>query len=178
MFNTMINGEGSFNEKKDRKVSVPFSSQAVEMMVKFMYGIELEDWKDIDVFLELIEIGGVYGIENLDKAAAEKIKQHLTKENVFHIFSFAHLHKANDLKKICTEIIISNFSENAVLEQKTIIDCPELAVELWKLFEDTLASSDDFILITLLIMLMFFFYMLDYPMFLLLLSTLTWMFVL
>ena len=34
MFNTMINGEGSFAEKKDRKVSVPFSRKAVEMMVK------------------------------------------------------------------------------------------------------------------------------------------------
>ena len=42
----------------------------------------------------------------------------------------------NDLKKICTEMIISKFCEKAVLEQKTIIDCPELGVELWKLFED------------------------------------------
>ena len=85
MFNTMINGEGSFAEKKERKVKVPFSSRAVEMMVEYMYGIELEDWEDIDVFLELIEIGGLYGIKNLDKAAAEKMKQHLTKENVFPI---------------------------------------------------------------------------------------------
>ena len=155
----MSNGEGSFAEKKERKVKVPFSSRAVEMMVKYMYGIELEDWEDIDVFLELIEIGGVYGIENLDKAAAEKIKQHLTKDTVFPILSFAHLHLASDLKKICTEMIINNFSEKAVLEQKTIIDCPELAMELWKRFEDkkkdrhktarsslqdTTASSDNF----------------------------------
>ena len=151
MFNTMINGEGSFAEKTDKKVSVPFSSRAVEMMVKFIYGIELEDWEDIDVYLELIEIGGVYGIENLDKAAAEKIKQKLTKENVFNILSFSHLHKADDLKKICMEMIISKFCEKAVLEQKAIIDCPELAVELWKLFKDkkkdrhktTRASSED-----------------------------------
>lgn len=138
MFNTMINGEGSFAEKKERKVKVPFSSRAVEMMVEYIYGIELEDWEDVDVFLELIEIGGVYGIENLDKATALKIKQLslLTKENVFPMLSFAHLHKASDLKNNCTEMIINNFCERAVLEQETIIDSPELAVELWKLFED------------------------------------------
>ena len=143
----MINGESSFAEKKKRKVKVPFSSKAVEMMVKYIYGIELEDYKtldikspvstqNLDIFLELVEISGVYGIENLEKAAAEKIKQHVNKGNVFHIFSFAHLHKTDDLKKICTEEIISKFSERAVLEQKAIIDFPEMAVELWRLFED------------------------------------------
>ena len=136
MFNTMINGESSFAEKKERKVKVPFSSQAVAMMVKFMYGTELEDWEDINVFLELIEIGGVYGIENLNKAAAEKIKPQVTKESAFHILSFAHLHKADDLKKICADVVISEFSEKEVLEQKAIIDCPEMGVELWKLFKD------------------------------------------
>ena len=147
MFNTMINGDSSFAEKQERKVKVPYSSKAVEMMVKFMYGIELEDYKDLyknsdvtdqnlHVFLELIEIGGVYGIENLDKGAAEKIKRHVTKENVFHVLSFAHLHKTDDLKKICTDKIISKHSEKAVLDQKVLIDCPELGVELWKLFED------------------------------------------
>ena len=143
----MINGESSFAEKKKRKVKVPFSSKAVEMMVKYIYGIELEEYQtldiqssvstnNLDIFLELIEIWGIYGIENLDKAATEKIKQHVNKENVFHIFLFSHLHKTDDLKKICTEKIISQFSERDVLEQKEIIDCPEMAVELWKLFED------------------------------------------
>ena len=148
MFNTMINGESSFVEKKERRVKVPFSSQAVEMMVKFIYGIEIEDYENldvlshpitrqnIDVFLELIEIGGVYGIENLDKAAAEKIKPHVSKENVFHILSFAHLHKADDLKRICADIIISKFSEDEVCGEKAIIDCPELGVELWQHFEN------------------------------------------
>ena len=135
MFNTMINGESSFAEKKEGKVQVPFSNKAVEMMVKFMYGIELEDLEDLGVYLELIEIGGVYGVRNLDKAAAEMLKLHVTKENVFHIISFAHLHKADDLKKICSEVIINMFSEEEVLEKKTIIDCPELGVELWKLFK-------------------------------------------
>ena len=146
----MINGESSFVEKKERKVKVPFSSKAVEMMVKYMYGVELEDYENLDVMslsypvtpqnlnvlLELIEIGGVYGIDNLDKAAAGKVKQHVTKENVFHILSFAHLHKTDDLKKICADAIINWFSEKAVLEQKAIIDCPEMGVELWQLFED------------------------------------------
>ena len=144
----MINGESLFSEKKERKVKVPFSSKAVEMMVKFIYGIELEDSnsldmqshpvtkQNLDVFLELIEICGVYGIKNLDKAAAEKIKPHVNKENMFYIFSFAHLHKTDDLKKICMEEITGKFSEKAVLEQKAIIDCPEMGVELWKLFED------------------------------------------
>ena len=143
----MINGESSFAEKKKRKVKVPFSSKAVEMMVKYIYGIELEDYKtldikspvstqNLDIFLELIEISGVYGIENLEKAAAEKIKQHVNKENVFQIFSFAHLHKTDDLKKICTDEIISKFSERAVLDQEAIINFPEMALELWQLFED------------------------------------------
>ena len=117
MFNTMINGDSSFAEKQERKVKVPYSSKAVEMMVKFIYGIELEDSnslnmqshpvtkQNLDVFLELIEICGVYGIKNLDKAAAEKIKPHVNKENVFYIFSFAHLHKTEDLKKICMDQI-------------------------------------------------------------------------
>ena len=146
----MINGESSFAEKKKRKVKVPFSSKAVEMMVKYIYGIELEDYikssvstHNLDVFLELIEIWGLYRIENLDKAVAEKIKQHVNKENVFHIFSFAHLHKTDDLKKICTEKIISKFSERAVLEQKAIIDFPEMGVELWRLFEDRKNKSHE-----------------------------------
>ena len=117
MFSTMINGDSSFAEKKERKVKVPFSSKAVEMMVKYIYGIELEDYKspdvqshpvnkqNLDVFLELIEICGVYGIKNLDKAATEKIKPHVNKGNAFYIFSFAHLHKTEDLKKICMEEI-------------------------------------------------------------------------
>ena len=136
MFNTMINGDSSFAEKKERKVKVPFSSQAVEMMVKYMYGTELEDWDKIDLFLELIEMGGIYGIENLNKAAAEKIKPLLTKDIVLHILSFAHLHKADDLKKICADVVFREFSDNEVLEQKAIIDCPEMGVELWKLFKD------------------------------------------
>ena len=138
MFNTMINGESSFTEKKEGKVQVPFSKQAVDLMVQFMYGIELKnlDLEHLDVYLELIEIGGVYGVKNLDKAAAEKLKPHVNKENVFHIISFAHLHKADDLKKICSGVIISKFSEEAVLEQKTIMDCPELGVDLWKLFKE------------------------------------------
>ena len=145
MFNTMINGESSFIEKKERKVKVPFSSQAVERMVKYIYGIEIEDYENLnllshpitgqnlDVFLELIEIGGLYGIENLDKAVAEKIKPHVTKENVFHILSFAHLHKADDLKKHCADLIIGKFSEDEVCGEKAIIDCPDLGVELWQL---------------------------------------------
>ena len=136
VFNTMINGESSFAEKKERKVKIPFSSQAVDMMVKYMYGFELEDCENHDAFLELIEIGGVYDIENLKKAAAEKIKPHVTKETVFHILSFAYLHKADDLKKICLDMIISTFSEKEVLKQKVIIDCPEMVVELWNLFEN------------------------------------------
>ena len=85
MFNTMINGESSFTEKKEGKVQVPFSNQAVEMMVQFMYGMELKDLdlEHLDVYLELIEIGGVYGVKNLDKAAAEKLKPHVNRENVF-----------------------------------------------------------------------------------------------
>ena len=46
MFSTMINGEYSFAEKKARKMKVPFSSKAVEMMVKYMYGIELESYEN------------------------------------------------------------------------------------------------------------------------------------
>ena len=134
VFNRMINGD--FAEKKERKVKIPFSSQAVDMMVKYMYGFELEDCENHDAFLELIEIGGVYDIENLKKAAAEKIKPHVTKETVFHILSFAYLHKADDLKKICLDMIISTFSEKEVLKQKVIIDCPEMVVELWNLFEN------------------------------------------
>ncbi len=42
----------------------------------------------------------------------------------------------DDLKKICTEEIISKFSERAVLDQEAIIDFPEMALELWKLFEE------------------------------------------
>ena len=140
MFSTMINGDSLFAERKERKVKVPFSSKAVEMMVKFIYGIELEEYKsptkqNLDVFLELIEICGVYGIKNPDKDEAEKIKPHVNKENVFYIFSFAHLQKTDDLKKICMEEITGKFSEKAVLDQKAIIDCPEMGVEIWKLYE-------------------------------------------
>ena len=136
MLNTMINGESSFVEKKERKVKVPFSSHAVEMVVKYMYGIELEDLENPNALLELIEMGGLNGIENLDKAAAEMIKPHVKKENVFQILSFAHLYKADGLKKICGDVIFSTFSEEEVLEQKVIIDCPEMGVELWQLFKN------------------------------------------
>ena len=141
MFNTMINGDSEFAEKKERKVMIPFSHEAVDMMVQFMYGIEFEyedpDYRDdLEVLLELIEIGGVYGIENLDKAAAERIKSLVNPTNVFHILSFSHLHNADDLKKICENEIINNLSEEDVLQEKVIMDCPELGVELWKLFHE------------------------------------------
>ena len=153
MFKTMINGESSFVENKERKVKIPFSSKAVEMMVKFMYGIELEDCEDPLRYFEIIMIGGVYGIENLKKAAAEKIRPYVTKDlkllhsslklsykyekdTIFEILLFAHVQKADDLKKILADVIISTFSEEEVLMQKAIIYCPEIGMELWQLFEN------------------------------------------
>ena len=123
-------------------ISDPFSSHAVEMMVTFMYGIELEDCKDPLLYLQFIMIGGVYGIENLNKAAVEKIKPYVTKdlkllhgslekESISEILLFAHVQKADDLKKICADVIISTFSEEEVLKQKAVIYCPEIGMELW-----------------------------------------------
>ena len=50
MFNTMINGDSEFAEKKERKVMIPFSHEAVDMMVQFMYGIEFE-YEDPDYLI-------------------------------------------------------------------------------------------------------------------------------
>ena len=136
IFNIMINGESSFAEKKERKVKVPFSSKAVEMLVKYIYGIELEEYQsldiqssvsthNLDIFLELIEIWGIYGIENLDKAVTEKIKQHVNKENVFNIFSFAQLHKADDLKRSAQRKLLESFLRGPSWSRKPSLTFPK-----------------------------------------------------
>ena len=128
-----------FKEKTEKLIEFPkYSDYAVEAFIKFLYGFELElhltkndDDDDENVnyetAFELIEMGGVYGVREVQLAAADLTKKYLTKENVFETMQIC---KENDLDvavDFCAKFATMNFSKKEILESGVIMKLPEIA---------------------------------------------------
>ena len=134
MLKTMIASSGDFVEKKEKRVIIPHSSEAVEDMVKFFYGFELVHVDQLNTLLELIEMAGVYGVEDLDSTVAEHLRALLTEDNVFQTLAFAFLHKAPSCSRVAALACAVLFTEEETLSRKEIKDNPNLAIELWTIY--------------------------------------------
>ena len=60
VFNRVVNAP--FKENKTRTLKLPYSSASVEMMIKFLYGYELEKVKSVKVVKEIVEMAKMYEI--------------------------------------------------------------------------------------------------------------------
>ena len=84
---------------KEKVIEFPkYSDCAVVSFLKFLYGFNLDEENDIDyaAVLQLIEMGRVYDIREVQDAAAKAIERYLTKENVFEVMQVC---KDNDAKE-------------------------------------------------------------------------------
>ena len=74
----------NFKERAERSTKLNMSSEAVEQLVKFIYGFDIDIdlsfcQSDDDVLKELLIHGGVYGLDCLQKAAEKRLGEHLWK---------------------------------------------------------------------------------------------------
>ena len=91
-----------------------FSAQAVQQFVKFLYGFELEEENPKGVVMDLIEMGGVYSVENLQIAASIFVPKILTEGNMLEMMDFLKTHKALAALDLCTEFLLENSNRNAL----------------------------------------------------------------
>ena len=116
------------------------SAKAVEQLVKFVYGFDIDidlrsfvvdndDWKALK---ELLIYGGVYGLDELQKAAENHLKNHLIYVNVIQFLEFAKEEKLYGTIKICAEFA-ARYNDQMIcsdLSKETIIKHPEIAIEM------------------------------------------------
>ena len=134
MLKTMIASSGDFLEKKEKRVIIPHSSEAVEDMVKYFYGFELVHVDQLNTLLELIEMAGVYGVEDLDSTVAKHLQALLTEDNVFQTLAFAFLHKATSCSRVAASACTALFTGEETLSRREVKDNPNLVIELWTIY--------------------------------------------
>ena len=124
-----------FKERRTKKIVLgDYSTVAVQEFVKFLYGKELNhrDLKtDLLIVRELLDMGGLYDVQLLQKAASSFIEEKLTKENVISTMKFAKTNMAKDTVKLCVEFILkSEDLERIINDTEFLHEFPELAVEV------------------------------------------------
>ena len=122
---------GNFKEKDEKRIKMSaYSAQAVQQFVKFLYGFELEEENPKGVVMDLIEMGGVYSVENLQIAASIFVPKILTKGNMMEMMDFLKTHKALAALDLCTEFLLENSDRNALQSSDLLSKHPEIAVHL------------------------------------------------
>ena len=117
-------------EKKTKRIELKkFSEDATEQFVKFLYGFELEQ-DDLETVKELLYMGGLYDVEDLQKAASGFIVDNLTKENVFDVMEFAKTHNADIVMELCSDFVINRCPEKIVSQREEVLKFPELGLAL------------------------------------------------
>ena len=107
-----------------------FSKEAVSVFVRFFYGYELDVDGELSIAKELITMGGMYGMESLQEAAADIIKQLLTEDNVIEILQFSKNQQCETAIAFCVEFIGDNFDREELQENGIIKEHPEIALHL------------------------------------------------
>ena len=128
----------SFKENTERSGKLNMSAKAVEQLVKFVYGFDIDidlrsfvgdndDWKALK---ELLIYGGVYGLDGLQKAAEKHLSNHLIYVNVIQFLEFAKEQKLYGTIKVCTEFAARHNNQIIDLSKDTLMRHPEIAIEM------------------------------------------------
>ena len=128
----------NFREGTERSATLPLSKKAAELFIRFLYGFELDEDRDVDIvdesdtdtYLDLIAYGGVCGLMCLQDAVGVTLKKFLSKNNVFDILVFAKQHNAEVAVKNCIEYAVKNFSQTSLLENGHLVRHPDIAVRI------------------------------------------------
>ena len=142
-FNRAVNSP--FRENKTRTLKLPYSSTSVEMMIKFLYGYELEKVKSVKVVKEIVEMARMYEIKFLEEAVSIFIDDSLTKEDVVDcIIAFDKVGAEEAFKECCQHITVDEVvKNNQLLENpsalakvlKTKKESPQKEPNYFKLFD-------------------------------------------
>ena len=128
----------NFREGTERSATLPLSKKAAELFIRFLYGFELDEDRDVDIvdesdtdtYLDLIAYGGVCGLMCLQDAVGVTLKKFLSKNNVFDILVFAKQHNAEVAVKNCIDYAVKNFSQTSLLENGHLVRHPDIAVRI------------------------------------------------
>ena len=132
---------GDFKEKNEKKIHLKtYSTNAVELFIKFLYGFELKTTNELAK--ELTVMGGVYNISSLQRAAFTALVPSVDLDHMASMMDFVKInsteaadaffgdHIANMLK---TYINMFEQRKDHVISSELLMKHPEIAVKLLKL---------------------------------------------
>jgi len=132
-----------FKEKKEKTIQFrKYNDEAVLAFIKFLYGYELNHENDVtyEAAMELIEMGGVYDIREVQNAAAAYvIEKYLKVENVFDVMQVCKENNAEEAVDLCAKFAATNFGKKELVESGRIKKFPEIAV---KFLENDVTSGE------------------------------------
>ena len=121
---------GTFKESQLKRIELKsYSTQAVQMFVRFLYGFELEqeDLKnDLELVKDLILMGGVYNINGLQTAASIFLPQYLNTDNMLELMDFVKTQNVLDVFGLCAQYLVKNFDHKKLFTSGLMNQHPEL----------------------------------------------------
>jgi len=132
MLATMLSA--NFRERKEKLIQFPpYEDKTVEVFIKFMYGFELSSSGNdvsLETCKELIEMGGVYGVEGIQIAVTGVMEKFLKKENIFKMLQVCKKNNAQEAVDLCVQFVIKNFDKKEMVQSGKIKEFPEIAFKL------------------------------------------------
>ena len=124
----------NFREGSERSATLPLSTPAAELFIRFLYGFELEldilGDGDIDTCKDLLAYGGMCGLTCLQDAVGAILWNRLSRDNVFELLDFAKQNNAEAAVKTSIEFAVKFFSKRSLLEKGHLARHPDIAVRL------------------------------------------------
>ena len=123
---------GDFKEKDEKKIEMKtFSTAAVQEFVRFLYGIELKN-EDLQIVKDLIEMGGLYSVHEVQTAASMCLLEHLNIDNIVELMDFVKTHAAEDAADFLCEFVAIKFDRKELESHgsKIFSKHPEVAVKI------------------------------------------------
>jgi len=128
---------GDFKEKNEKRIEMKtFSTAAVQEFVRFLYGFELKN-EDLQILTDLIEMGGLYSVHDVQTAAFMCLQEHLNIDNIVELMDFVKTNMAEDATDLLCEFVVKNFNQNLLYSHSSDIlsNHPEIAVKILKIEE-------------------------------------------
>jgi len=82
----------------------------LEVVINFMYGINLRGPYSIEDAESLLTMADLYLMEDLKDAIASHVAPHLDKDNILEIYHLAEKYNAPTLKEMCSDFIFNSIS--------------------------------------------------------------------
>ena len=128
-FKTVMTSD--FKEKESRRIAFKdFTSEAMLVFIKFMYGYELNEMSkklDLNKLKELLLIGDMCLVQAFKGAVNKCIAKLLTKDNIFEMLEFFLKHQPDNLN-CCIFFIGAHYSLSQMKEEKILEKYPVIAV--------------------------------------------------